>query len=77
MTIGKLGDIDAFKVCLIAKLSPIGKQKMKEIRRTVSEELKLPAESLELSMGMSSDYKEAVDSFPSGLFGSRSSMVPP
>lgn len=33
---------------------------MKEIRRSVANELKVPEESFELSMGMSSDYKEAV-----------------
>ena len=36
---------------------------MRDLKKKVAEELKIDPDSLELSMGMSSDYKEAVFPF--------------
>lgn len=48
MTIGKEGDIEAFKT-------------LSQLRDLISEKLSIDKNSLELSMGMSADYEKAIE----------------
>ncbi|CAL1128199.1 unnamed protein product [Cladocopium goreaui] len=70
MTIGAAGDLSAF-------------DRLKDLRRKMAKHLQVPEESLQLSMGMSGDFKEAIKRgatsvrVGSSIFGARPLTRPP
>ena len=60
MTIGAPGDLKAFKVKWILILEIYFLKEMVDLREKICQRFSLQRNEVELSMGMSNDYEEAV-----------------